>query len=351
MDLHGEFVAGLITHAVKGYAAGVVERQLQIQPDVFERYGSQGFQDLAGDTQIRLLELADALAAATPELFAERIAALKVAFTARGVPLEWLRANLQCIGEELAASLPAGKADSAIEYVQQALAGLDSAPAELPSLLAQGAQVDLARRYLLAVLETRRDDAIEMILRAFEEGLSVPAIHRDVIRKAQAEIGRMWQMAEIHVAEEHYATEVTAQVLAQLRAVMPRAESNGRRVLCTAVGGDLHDIGLQMVADAFEMAGWQAIRLGASTPTVDLIHALRDFAADLLAVSTMVATQIRSTADLIRAVREHGGRPDLPILVGGAPFSRFPELWRAVGADGYGRDAAHAVTVGEQLVA
>lgn len=351
MDDRGEFVAELIARSAKGYSAGVVDRQLQIQPDVFDQYGSSGFEDLAGDTELRLLELAEALATDTAQLFEERIVWLRAALTARGVPLECLRTNLHCIGEELSERLPPGTAERALGFLQGALKALETAPDEAPSHLPDGQpHVDLARHYLLAVLETRRSDAIDMVVEAFEGGLTVPDIHRHVIAPVQAEIGRMWQHAEIHVAEEHYATAVATQVMAQLRSAMPRAASNGKRVLCTSVGGDLHDLGLYMVSDAFEMEGWQSIWLGASTPAVDLIHALHDFEADLLAVSTMIASQMRATTALIRAIRDHGMRRSIPILVGGAPYRSDPDLWRRVGADGYGPDAPTAVREGERLV-
>ena len=350
MNQQGQLLASMITSSAKGYAAGVVDRQLQVQPDVFERYGERGYADLAGDTEIRLLELSEALAAGTPELLTQQVSWLVVALTARGVDIECLRVNLRCIAEELQANLPAGTADLAVDYLQQASAALDTAPTELPSRLAVDApHIDLARRYLLAVLETRRDDAIGMVMEAFAAGTSVADIHRHVISATQAEIGRMWQMAEIHVGEEHYATAVASQAMAQLRPAMPRGASNGRRVLCTALGGDLHDLGLQMVSDAFERAGWQSILLGASTPSVDLLHSLRDFEADLLAVSTMVGSEMRATASLIETVRQHG-HARIPILVGGMPFSAIPDLWRAVGADGSAHDAEHAVEVATRLV-
>ena len=38
------------------------------------------------------------------------------------------------------------------------------------------------------------------------------------------------------------------------------------------------------------------------------------------------------------------------VLAGGNPFNRNPELWREVGRDGFGMDAAQAVTMANRLI-
>ncbi len=339
----------MISSAARGYAAGTVERQVQRQPDILKRYGGDGFNDLSGDTQLRLLHLAEALAVARPALFDSYLAWLKVAQAARGMPLDDLIVNLECMRDELGASLPAGQEAMATDYIGRAIPAVQQAPTELPSLLEETSpHIDLARRYLLAVLETRRQDAIALVVDAVESGVSVPEIHQHVVVRTQAEIGRMWQMGEIHVGEEHLGTATANQVLAELRNRMPRAERTGRRVLCTTVSGDLHDLAIQVVADHFEMNGWDAIPLGPSMPAVDLVHALRDFEAHLLAISASAPLQVRTTAELIRVVREHA--PTIPILVGGTAYNTVDDLWQVVGADGMASDAASGFEVGERLV-
>ncbi|MCA8957994.1 MAG: cobalamin-dependent protein [Planctomycetes bacterium] len=350
MDAQGQFTAELIDGAARAYASGAVQRQLARQPDVFSRYGSAGFTDLVGDTALRLAYLSEALATGRGQLLDDQVAWQKVALIAREIPLECLAVNLECLRDELAESLPAAAAPSAVRILDHARFHLDQSPDVLPSLLlGDHPHLDLTRHYVLAVLEGRRDDAIELVLRAHAEGVSVAELHEHVLGRAQGEIGRMWQMNEIHVAEEHFASQIAAQILARLRIVMPRAPANGRRAVCATVGGNLHEIGLQMVADHLEMGGWQPIQLGASMPAVDLVHGLRDFAGDLLAISTSIATQVRATADLIRFVRQHTASA-LPVLVGGPPFRAVPDLWNVVGADGCAADASSAAVVAARLV-
>ena len=349
MDTVGSFAAQLITSASRAYAIGAVERQLAIQPRAAGQWGAAGFDDLAGDTRTRLSFLAEAVAVDRGELFFEQIRWVKVAMVARRLPLDVLRVNLQCTAEELGASLPAEAAAPAVAMLREAEQVLEDAPSELPSLLEDDAPLqDLCRRYLLAVLETRRYDAIDLLLAAADEGVPVPELQRDVVARAQAELGRMWQMDEVHVAEEHFGTVIAMEAMAALRTRLPRAPEDGRRVLCATASGELHDLGVRLVSDSLEAAGWQAMCLGASVPAPDLVRGVVDFEAGLVAISISIALHVRRAISLIEFVRQEV--PQVPILVGGAPFRVVPDLWQIVGAHAQAMDAMEAVEVAERLV-
>ena len=45
-----------------------------------------------------------------------------------------------------------------------------------------------------------------------------------------------------------------------------------RRVLLACVAGNHHAVGLRMVADAFQLAGWDVQYLGANVPTAALVR-------------------------------------------------------------------------------
>jgi len=53
---------------------------------------------------------------------------------------------------------------------------------------------------------------------------------------------------------------------------------------------------------------------------------------------------------MVAAVRSAEACKGVKVLVGGYPFTRAPDLWQRVGADGYARDAQEAVAVANRLV-
>ena len=198
-------------------------------------------------------------------------------------------------------------------------------------------------------------DGSRLILDALERGDAIQDIYLHVFQPVQREVGRLWQTNQVHVAQEHYITAATQLIMSQLYPYVFGAKRRGRRVVAACVGGELHEIGMRMVADFFEMEGWDTYYLGANTPKRAILHAIDEQQPDVLALSATMTFHISDVTGLIARVRAHtraqtssraAARPY--ILVGGYPFVLSPDLWERVGADGYARDAQEAVAVANQ---
>ena len=129
------------------------------------------------------------------------------------------------------------------------------------------------RHYLLKLLEGDRRQASQLILDALDENHDVREIYLDVLLPVQQELGRMWLTNEINVAEEHFASQATRTLMAQLLLHADFRPANGKTAVLAAVAGNHVDIGVQVVADFFEMDGWRTIQLGANVPAADLAQA------------------------------------------------------------------------------
>ena len=116
--------------------------------------------------------------------------------------------------------------------------------------------VELAVSYLNTLLAGDSHLANQLILDAVRHGFGVKDIYLHVFQPCQQEIGRLWQMNRISVAQEHFCTVVTQTIMSQLYPYIFATEKNGRRLVATSVSGELHEIGMRMVADFLEMEGW-----------------------------------------------------------------------------------------------
>jgi methanogenic corrinoid protein MtbC1 len=160
----------------------------------------------------------------------------------------------------------------------------------------------------------------------------------------------MWQADEINVAEEHFATSTTKAIFAQLRLRAPIQAPNGKTLLAAAVMGNQLDLGLHVVADFFEMAGWRVIQLGSDMPIPDLAQAVEFYQPDLLALSVSLHTQLVTLTETIQAVRRGQRGAVVKILVGGRALADATDLAQQFGADGYAADPHAAVALGNALV-
>jgi methanogenic corrinoid protein MtbC1 len=158
-------------------------------------------------------------------------------------------------------------------------------------------------------------------------------------------------MNQLSVAQEHYCTAATQLIMSQLYPQIFAAERVGHRLVATCVSGELHEIGVRMVADLLEMEGWDTYYLGANTPADSVIRALVEREAQLLGISATITFHVSSVADLIARLRASDAGRTVKVLVGGYPFNVSRDLWRQVGADGCAHDAQGAVELAKEMVA
>lgn len=328
----------------------IATRHFAAHPELTERYGDEGKKKCVLDAAYHLAYLTDAVAAASPTLFADYLAWAKVMLRSRGVPATDLSRNISIMHEVVREKLPAELATLIDEHFDAGLSQLPSAVSDPPTHMADaGAHTPLATKFLRLLLNGERHAASRLINDAVDAGMNVRDVYLFVFQPSQRELGRLWQTNQISVAQEHYCTAATQQIMAQLYPRIFRTERNGKKIVATSIGGELHEIGIRIVADFFEMEGWDTYYLGANSPPSTIVEALQERKADLLAVSATMTFHIRAVEDLIKQVRASMATKSVKILVGGYPFNLEPELWKRIGADSYAAGAAEAVAAASQL--
>lgn len=333
-------------------AEAVVTRHYAAQPELAERFGPQGRSKCIADAQRHLSYLSQAMHADTAELFEDYVAWAKIVLAGLRIPAADLATHLGLLRDVVAEDLSAPERDLATRILGAGLARLPSVSIELPSFLrSDGPLGDLPARYTEALLQGDRHAASRLVLAAVEHGASIRDVYLEVFQRSQQEIGRLWQTNRATVAQEHFFTAATQLVMSQLYDRIFSTDRSGRTLVATCISGDLHEIGVRMVSDFFEMEGWDTFYLGANTPTESVLSTVSDRAADVLAISATLTPHVRHVAELVAAVRGSERCQGVIVLVGGYPFNVSPELWRKVGADGGAGDAAAAIEAAKRLVA
>lgn len=186
---------------------------------------------------------------------------------------------------------------------------------------------DLARRFAEALRAGSSVEAEQVMDEALLAGVSPAAIHALIIEPAMVRIGELWELGAISVADEHLATAISHGVLIRLFDALSIAPERSReRVLLAAVEGQHHVLGLRMVADVLEGAGFDVLFLGANVP----IGALRDFVAEhqpaVTGLGFNVETDVSYLEDALLAIHEVSSAPR--IMLGGRAV---PENLRGAG--------------------
>lgn len=328
----------------------VVAQVYARRPHLLARYGEEGRLKYTRDNDYHLAFLSEAVAAQDPELFVDYVAWARSMLAARGVLLEDLVENLRLLKAVLTEQLPSEDAVAAVAPVDRALSELPSLAQVPPSFISvRNAHGALAQDFLNCLLDGDRRGAIRRIDRAIEDGVSIKALYLDVFQSSQRELGRLWQLNQITVAQEHFCTAATLTTMNQFYRAILETPRNGRRIVCCCAAGDLHEMGLRIVADLFELEGWDSDYIGANTPGGDLLNTIELAPPDVIAISATMTYHVDKVRELVRGVRARPALKDVQILVGGRPFLIAEGLWQQVGADGWAADAEQAVKMATRL--
>jgi methanogenic corrinoid protein MtbC1 len=330
--------------------ADMVAREFVRYPELEERFGDTVRARMLEDTGYHLDYLIQAIDADSTELFAHYIGWVKVTLAKRGVPPMFLASLLTSMTESARQELPPEFSPLACDYLDGALQRLPQMPDDLPSCIAEGTPLAaLAVEFLQALLRGERHVASKLILDAVRHGTPVRDIYLHVFQRTQYETGRLWQVNQISVAQEHYSTAATQLIMSQLYPYIFGGEKTHGTLVATCVFGDLYEIGARMVCDFFEMDGWHTHYLGANVPTPSVVQTVVEMQAAVLAISATITYHVRAVEALIVAVRRAPGCAGVKILVGGYPFKIVPGLWREIGADGSAPDAQGAILLANRF--
>ena len=339
--------AELLRVSASAFAAHASSLFLEKLPNVKAQFGESAFSYWQDHFSHRIKELSAALAEAEPALFLSRVRWSQGAFNARNLSVNLLRESLLCLDEVLGQELPAAHRQAPQNYLLAALNSFENLDDRVEELDAKDPLSKLAMQYLLQTLEGNSGMAIKLVLDAHQQGLSLENTYQ-VLMQAQREIGRVWHQAEVNISEEHVVTLTTQRAMSVLAYQTEKKISNGFTVVSAAVAGNSHDIGVQMVSDFFEFAGWKAICLGGDLPAADIAQAVKFFDSSLLLLSVALSTQLKAVRETVQAVREIDKK--CKVMVGGTALYDAPDIWNQLGADAYAASPADAVAIGTRLI-
>lgn len=344
-------ISTIILEQRQTLAEQIVTRQYALQPEVWEKYGARGREISLRDAAYHLPFLTEAITAEDPSLFTDYVGWVKELFVGLKFPDSAMVVTLACTRDVLNAVLSPEMAAIVNEYLDAGIKRMRRERSATPTFLSDDTPLTgLTQQYIDALLRGERHLANQLIADAVKQGTPVKKIYMDVFQRAQYEIGRLWMSHQVSVAQEHYCTAATQFIMSQLYPYIFSTKKNGRRFVAMCVGGELHEIGVRMVTDFFEMEGWDTYYIGANTPASTIVQAMTDYRADVLGISATMTFHINVAADLIARVRESEVGKRVKILVGGYPFNHTPSLWQKLGADAYAPDAQQAVLTAERLM-
>ena len=203
---------------------------------------------------------------------------------------------------------------------------------ESARLAATSTAADLCAALSIHVAAHDRAAFVRTAVEAVTSGaVSIPGLYREVLTPLLVQTGSAWQHGRLTVWEEHLASAMVRSVVEivypgvlQVKATVPPA---GRSVLLASPPEEGHDLGLRMVSDRFDMAGWTTYFLGADTPVDDVADAARRLGVDALVFSSSTHYHRVALRRHVEHLKEQ--LPNVDVWVGGPAFALETVGWAA----------------------
>jgi methanogenic corrinoid protein MtbC1 len=247
-------------------------------------------------------------------------------YMSHGFHQEYFLRNLECTREEFRFRFPepaAGEFCSCIEWMlNHHEDNLEKSSIPLESYIASSEGTDseiTQRRDILQALLNNQYDVLTALLEKSESQKGISTYDSDV-RPVMYEIGQLWELNRISVTEEHAASAMVTDYL--VRNAPRDSVTAKRRILVTPTVNEYHEIGAQMVANAFRDKGWFVRYLGAGTPEEAILDTIETFRPDAAALSIGLITRVGALTSMVSAIQNRF--PDLAIVVGGKFIDENP---------------------------
>ena len=200
-----------------------------------------------------------------------------------------------------------------------------------------------------AVVQMQDEQVISLVQRSLKQNIPARNILEQGLIPGMKKVGELFMNKQYYVPEVLLASEA---FYAGFNIVQPLLRSDGvsqrGKVVIGVVHGDIHDIGKNIVKVMIEATGITVIDLGKDVPVDQFVAAVSRERPDILALSSLMTTTMPCMAQIIQELKERELRSGTRVVIGGAPVTA--EYAEQIGADAYGKDAAEAIAIIEEIL-
>jgi methanogenic corrinoid protein MtbC1 len=195
-----------------------------------------------------------------------------------------------------------------------------------------------------AFLLLDRGEAEKILHLALREGSPIE-VAGELVSMTLNRIGEAWEQGKLALSQVYMSGVICEELI---DAILPPQSSNriSQPKMAIAVFEDHHMLGKRIVCSSLRASGFELMDLGGGLQIGQLAEIVRQEKIQILLLSVLMLPSALHIKDLRHALRD----TPVKIVVGGAPF-RFDEmLWKEVGADACGRNAAEAIQIISQIM-
>ena len=195
-----------------------------------------------------------------------------------------------------------------------------------------------------AFLMLDRAAAKKVLEQALHEGSPIE-VAGELVSMTLNRVGDAWEQGKLALSQVYMSGVICEELI---DTILPPQSPVRKSQPKMAIGvfEDYHMLGKRIVLSALRASGYELIDLGGGLQTDPVVDIVKKEGVRILLLSVLMLPSALHVKDLKSKL--HG--TDVRLIVGGAPFRFDEQLWKEVGADAFGRDAAQAIQIVSQLM-
>jgi len=220
--------------------------------------------------------------------------------------------------------------------------GREKAPVEKALKKVQAEPDRLESEIARAVADLRFKEVMALVESATGEGRDPLAILNDC-RAGMDRVGERYSTGEYFLSELMMSANIFKKAVALLEPLLAKEKQDlslGHAVIATPKG-DIHDIGKDIVATLFKVAGFQVTDLGVDVAPEAIVAAVEETDAKIVAMSALITPTFKSMKRVVDVMKDRGVRNGRYVIIGGGPTSAAVKDY--AGADAWSLDPKEGV--------
>jgi DNA-binding transcriptional MerR regulator len=184
--------------------------------------------------------------------------------------------------------------------------------------------VDVVREELIEAFKCLDDTRAQRLLASLLALYSVEQVCAEVVTPLLWQVGQLWELGQLNVAVEHFASNFLRGFLTNLLYISTSA-NEGPPVICCCAPGEPHELAPLMLALLLRRLGVRTIYLGQSIEIGGLLEVVRFLQPTGLCISVTMPAYVATLIDLARQLQELP-EPHPLLVFGGQAFLYHADL-------------------------
>ncbi len=201
-----------------------------------------------------------------------------------------------------------------------------------------------------AILGYSKDKSMALAKQGVEAKVNALDLIQEGLTPAIRELGDKFGKGQIALPYLMLGAEVMQACLKYLISTMAAGEYKPKATMVLGtVAGDIHDLGISIVAAVFEANGIHVINLGRDVSKEKFIATAEKEKADIIGTSALLTGTMLQQKVVIKALEKQGLRNKYICLIGGGAMPSG--AWcQELGADGWATDVMTALEVAKKAL-